>query len=194
MKFDHPLPDSLAESVAFLTLQERTQLWHAAILMADSRGMVMHLSAMFGRQVDALKNRVFNAGERFGGAAWADLVQGAQDAVEDTLWRSYSLATFGLDAVPRVLRPRQPRNNALHRLATTASGIASGFVGLPGVVFDIPFTTATILRSIAEVARDSGEDLADEDTRRACLEVLTLGGPGHADEEAETGYGRPASA
>ena len=111
---------------------------------------------MFGRQVDGLKNRVFNAGEGFGGAVLLDLVQGAQDAVEDTLWRSYSLATFGLYAVPRVLRPRQPRNNALHRLATTAIGIASGFVGLPGVVFDIPFTcTATILRSIAEVARDS---------------------------------------
>jgi hypothetical protein len=188
MKFDHPLPDSLAESAAFLTLQERSQLWHAAILMADSRGMVMHLSAMFGRQVDALKNRMFNAGERFGGAAWADLVQSAEEAVEDTLWRSYSLATFGLDAVPRVLRPRQPRNNPLHRLATTASGVASGFVGLPGVVFDIPFTTATILRSIAEVARDSGENLADEDTKRACLEVLTLGGPGREDEEAETGY------
>ncbi|HVE22132.1 MAG TPA: EcsC family protein [Acidocella sp.] len=188
MKFDHPLPDSLAESVAFLTLQERTQLWHAAILLADSRGMVMHLAATFGRQVDALKNRMFNAGERFGGAVWSDLVQGAQDAVEDTLWRSYSLATFGLDAVPQMLRPRQPRNNALHRLATTASGVASGFVGLPGVVFDIPFTTATILRSIAEVARDSGENLADEDTKRACLEVLTLGGPGREDEEAETGY------
>ena len=88
----------------------------------------------------------------------------------------------------KLLRPRQPRNNALHRLATTASGVASGFVGLPGVVFDIPFTTATILRSIAEVARDSGENLSDEETRRACLQVLALGGPGRVDDEAEIGY------
>jgi hypothetical protein len=188
MKFNHPMPDSLAESAAFLTLQERTQLWHAAILMADSRGTVMRLTAMFGRQVDAITNRVFNAGERIGGAAWADLVQNARDAVEDTLWRSYALATFGLDAVPQMLRPRQPRNNALHRLATTASGVASGFVGLPGVVFDIPFTTGTILRSIAEVARDSGEDLSSEDTKRACLEVLALGGPSQVDDESEIGY------
>jgi EcsC protein family len=188
MKFNHPFPDSLAESAAFLTLQERTQLWHAAILMADSRGAVMRLTALFGRQVEAVKNRLFDAGERLGGAAWADLVQNAQDAVEDTLWRSYDLATFGLDAAPLLLRPRQPRNNALHRLATTASGVASGFVGLPGVVFDIPFTTATILRSIAEVARDSGEDLANEETKRSCLEVLALGGPSHADDETEIGY------
>ena len=127
-------------------------------------------------------------GERLGGAVWVELVQSAQEAVEDTLWRSYSLATFGLDAVPQMLRPRQPRNNAVHRLATMASGVASGFVGLPGVVFDIPFTTATILRSIAEVARDNGEDLAAEETRRACLEVLALGGPSRADDETETGY------
>jgi hypothetical protein len=188
MKFDHPLPESLAESAAFLTLQEQTQLWRAAMLMADSRGAVMRLTSLFGRQVDAIKNRVFDAGERLGGAAWADFAQNAREAVEDTLWRSYSLATFGLDAAPQMLRPRQPRSNALHRFATTASGMASGFVGLPGVVFDIPFTTATIMRSIAEVARDSGEDLADEDTRRACLEVLALGGPSRADDEAETGY------
>ena len=77
---------------------------------------------------------------------------------------------------------------AWHRLATTASGVASGFVGLPGVVFDIPFTTATILRSIAQVARDAGEDIEAEDTKRACLEVLTFGGPGAGDDEAEIGY------
>ena len=69
--------------------------------MADSRGALLRLTALFGRQVDAIKNRVFEAGERIGGAVWADLVQSAQDAVEDTLWRSYSLATFGLDATPQ---------------------------------------------------------------------------------------------
>jgi hypothetical protein len=188
MKYFSPLPDDLAESAAFLTLQERNQLWHAAILMADSRGAVIRLTALFGRRVEAFKNRVFQTGERLGGAAWSELVQSAQDAVEDTLWRSYSLATFGLEAVPQMLRPRQPRNNAVHRLATMASGVASGFVGLPGVVFDIPFTTTTILRSIGEVARDSGEDLAAEETRRACLEVLAFGGPGGVDDDTEIGY------
>ena len=117
-------------------------------------------------------------GERIGGSAWTGLVQRARDMVEDTLWSSYNYATFGLDAVPEFARPSQPRNNRLHRLATAASGAASGFVGFPGVMFDIPFTTMTILRSIAEVARDSGEDLAAEETRRACLEVLAFGGPG----------------
>jgi hypothetical protein len=54
--------------------------------------------------------------------------------------------------------------------------------------FDIPFTTTTILRSIAEVARDLGEDLSAEDTKRACLEVLAFGGPSSVDDSTETGY------
>ncbi len=56
------------------------------------------------------------------------------------------------------------------------------------MLFDIPFTTTTILRSIAEIARDSGEDLTTEDTKRACLEVLAFGGPSAADDETEIGY------
>jgi hypothetical protein len=45
-----------------------------------------------------------------------------------------------------------------------------------------------ILRSIAEVARDFDEDLASEDTKRACLQVLAFGGFGEAEENTETGY------
>lgn len=188
MKTPPPIPQHLAESAAFLTPHEQGQLWRAAILMADSRGFLLRLTAVFGRRIDALRNSLSQTGERLGGAAWTGLVQRAQDAVEDTLWSSYNYATFGLEALPEFARPKQPRNNRFHRLATAASGAASGFIGLPGVLFDIPFTTMTLLRSIAQVARDSGEDLAAEDTRRACLEVLAFGGPNNADDETEIGY------
>ncbi len=56
------------------------------------------------------------------------------------------------------------------------------------MLFDIPFTTTTILRTIAEVARDSGEDIESEGTKRACLEVLAFGGPSDNDDETEIGY------
>lgn len=183
-----PIPDDIVQSAGFLTPQEQEQLWGAAIIMADSRGFLLRLSALFGRRIDNLRNSLSQTGERFGGAAWTGLVQRARDMVEDTLWSSYNYATFGLEAVPEFVRPKQPRANRLHRLATAVSGAASGFAGLPGVVFDIPFTTMTILRSIAEVARNSGEDLAAEDTRRACLEVLAFGGPGGTDDDTEIGY------
>jgi hypothetical protein len=188
MRTDQAIPETFTTSASFLTAQEQSDLWQAAILMADSRGLLMRLTALFGRRIEALRSRIAKTGDRFGGPAWAELTQRAQDAVEDTLWNSYEFATAGLTAVPRIARPKQPRRNGAHKLATAASGIASGFVGLPGVLFDIPFTTTTILRSIAEVARDSGEDIAAEDTKRACLEVLAFGGPSDDDDETEIGY------
>ena len=188
MKTYQPMPDTLAECSAFLTPHEQQRLWQAAILMADSRGLLMRLTAMFGRRIESARARVTKTGQRIGGPAWTDLVRRTQNAVEDTLWSSYDYATAGLAVAPRIARPKAPRGNGAHRLAAAASGVASGFVGLPGVLFDIPFTTATILRSIGEVARDNGEDLADEGTKRACLEVLAYGSPNSADDDTEIGY------
>ncbi len=188
MKFYQPVPQDIAEASSFLTAHEQQDLWQHAILMADSRGLMMRLTGMFGRRIESIRGRISKTGDRLGGQAWADLTKRAQDAVEDTLWNSYNLATFGLEATPRVLRPKRPNGNSMHRLAATASGVASGFVGLPGVLFDIPFTTTTILRSIAEVARDAGEDVSSEETKRICLEILAFGGPSSADDETEIGY------
>lgn len=184
MKPPVPIPEHIAQSASFLTPEDQGQLWQAAIIMADSRGFLPRLISMFGRRVDTLRTTLAQTGERIGGPAWAGFVERAQTLVEDTLWSSYDYATFGLS----LSRPKPPRDNRLHRLAATASGAASGFAGLPGAAFDIPFTTMTILRSIAEVARDSGEELAAEETRRACLEVLAFGGPGGTDDETELGY------
>jgi hypothetical protein len=188
MKNIRPMPEALAEFASLLTPHEQEQLWRAAIVMADSRGAVMRLTALFGRRIESLRERMMKTGQRFGGAAWGELTARVQDAVEDTLWSSYDLATFGLMAMPRVARSREARNNGAHRMLTAASGVASGFIGLPGVLFDIPLTTTTILRSIAEIARDNGEDVDAEETKRACLEVLAFGGPSSVDDETEIGY------
>jgi hypothetical protein len=184
MKHLPSLPEHMTGCAPFLNQAERLKLWHAAVLMADSRNMVMRLTAAFGRRIEDLRQRLSGAGERFGGQAWNELTERAQQLVEDTLWSSFSLASFGLGAPSQ----NAVQNNPAHLAATTASGVASGFIGLPGILFDIPFTTTTILRSIAEIARDAGEDLAAEDTRRACLEVLSFGGPSPADDETEIGY------
>lgn len=188
MKAVPPIPTEIVAAAGFLTPIEQNDLWQAAMIMADSRGLLMRLTALFGRRIEAIRGRVIRTGSRLGGQQWSDMVQRVQDAIEDSLWSSYHLATAGLAETPRILRPRKPRGNRLHKFATAASGVASGFIGLPGVAFDIPFTTATILRSIAEVARDFGEDINSEETKRICLEVLAFGGPGEADDETEIGY------
>jgi hypothetical protein len=188
MKLHTPPPEIGIETSSFLTEHEREMMWQAAITMADSRGLLMRVTAMFGQRIEAIRSRISKAGDRFGGEAYTALTRRVQDAVEDVLWNSYEFASAGLDVVPRIVRPKRVGGNRAHKMAAAMSGVASGFVGLPGVLFDIPFTTTTILRSIAEVARDAGEDLRSEDTKRACLEVLAFGGPSSVDDATETGY------
>jgi hypothetical protein len=188
MKIMPPMPEGLESKTAFLTDYERSEMWRVAVLMADSRGFLVRLTSLFGRRIEGLRARVAKLGDKFGGQSFEAFSARARDAVEDVLWNSYDLAAFGLMAVPRVIRPKRSRGNAAHKWTAAASGVASGFVGLPGVIFDVPFTTTLILRSIAEVARDCGEDLSVEETRRACLEVLAFGGPSAADDQTETGY------
>ena len=68
------------------------------------------------------------------------------------------------------------------------SGFMGGLFGLPGLVIELPVTTTLMLRSIAEIARDHGEDANTDETRAACLEVFALGGRTEIDDAADTGY------
>jgi hypothetical protein len=148
IKLVRPMPEAIAETASFLTPVEQARLWEAAVTLADSRGAVMRVTALFGRRIESWRAKLTHTGDRFGGPAWTNLTRRTRDAVEDTLWSGYDMATAGLMATPRLVRPSRPRGNPMHKIAATASGLASGFVGLPGVMFDIPFTTTTILRAI----------------------------------------------
>ncbi|GEB37227.1 hypothetical protein GLI01_12620 [Gluconacetobacter liquefaciens] len=74
--------------------------------------------------------------------------------------------------------------------AVTVSGAVGGFAGLAGLLPDITFTTMAIMREIARIAREEGEDLSSQDARRACLEVFALRAfpVGASDDESELGY------
>lgn len=59
---------------------------------------------------------------------------------------------------------------------------------MAALAVELPVSTTILLRSIAEIARSEGEDLANPEARLACVEVFALGG--HEDDEAgvESGY------
>jgi hypothetical protein len=78
--------------------------------------------------------------------------------------------------------------NRMHAGVCIGAGAIGGFFGLPGLLIELPFTTAIMLRSIADIARAHGESLAEAETRLACIEVFALGGPSTEDDAAETGY------
>jgi hypothetical protein len=68
------------------------------------------------------------------------------------------------------------------------SGAIGGFLGLPGLIVELPVSTTLMLRSIADIARSEGEDLSSVDARLACVTVFALGGRSKGDNASETAY------
>jgi hypothetical protein len=76
-----------------------------------------------------------------------------------------------------------------HSALASASGAVGGAFGLAALAIELPVSTTIMLRAIAAIARDEGENLADPRTGLACLEVFALGRPAAADAVAgERGY------
>lgn len=69
----------------------------------------------------------------------------------------------------------EPPANFAHMLMTGVTGSIGGFIGILALPFELPLTTSLMLRSIAEIARAEGEDLADLEARMACIEVFAMG-------------------
>ena len=177
------LPDFSGNACDGHSPEDRDKLWDAAQRLVHARGMAIGVTAWLSQHIMGVAGGLETVGQRMFGKVWDGLESKAQEAVEEVLWKVHDLATIGIG-------PREGRDSWgwLNRLYASASGAASGFVGLPGLLFDIPVTTTLMLRSIAEIARDHGEDVNSEDGKRACLEVLAQGGPKTEGEDAELGY------
>jgi hypothetical protein len=90
---------------------------------------------------------------------------------EIVLERAYAVAITGLAPTSAVPAWQSTRGSLP---AVALSGLAGGFAGLPGFFPDAAFTTLVILRDIARIAREHGEDLSTEEARAACVQVLSL--------------------
>ncbi len=75
-----------------------------------------------------------------------------------------------------------------HKLAAAFSGALGGAFGLAALPVELPISTTILLRSIAEIAREEGEDLNAPNAALACVEVLALGGRQDEDAAFESGY------
>lgn len=77
--------------------------------------------------------------------------------------------------------------NRWHQAAAAAAGALGGAFGLAATAVELPVSTTILLRSIAEIAREHGEDLANPEAALACLEVFALGGE-RSEAGLESGY------
>jgi hypothetical protein len=76
----------------------------------------------------------------------------------------------------------------LHTSLAGASGAIGGAFGLAALAIELPISTTIMLRAIAAIAQQEGEDLEDPRTGLACLEVFALGGPATGEPGAEVDY------
>jgi hypothetical protein len=79
-------------------------------------------------------------------------------------------------------------SNLLHKFAVATTGAAGGAFGFFALPVELPVTTTLMFRSICDVARSEGEDLASADTQLQCLTVFGMGGRSASDDEADFGY------
>ncbi|HKT95429.1 MAG TPA: EcsC family protein [Paraburkholderia sp.] len=79
-------------------------------------------------------------------------------------------------------------SNLLHKFAVATTGAAGGAFGLFALPVELPVTTTLMFRSICDIARSEGEDLASADTQLQCLTVFGMGGRSAADDDADFGY------
>lgn len=143
-----------------------------AVFLLENPGFAARLSDLVGTPIEALIDRLPT-----GAAAKVD------GAVEQALRASLKVAMTGLDT-----KNRRPPRTRLHTLAAAMSGAAGGALGLTTLAVELPVTTTIILRSVADIARSTGEDLDTVGARLACLQVFAFGGRGASDDAAESGY------
>ncbi|CAO4147512.1 EcsC family protein [Methylorubrum extorquens] len=76
-----------------------------------------------------------------------------------------------------------------HKALAAVTGAVGGVLGLATLAVELPVSTTLMLRSIAEIAREEGEDLSDPESALACVQVFALGGRAGAETTvADSGY------
>jgi hypothetical protein len=76
----------------------------------------------------------------------------------------------------------------LHKFSVALTGSVGGLFGVAGLALELPITTTIMLRSIASIARDFGEDLSTPEGELHCLTVFCLGGPAAKDDALDSAY------
>jgi hypothetical protein len=169
--------DDTMTALSAIDLDENARRDLAAALerLEQGRGLIVRLADLVGGAVGiagrfGLKQMGIKRGvqSKFAGIA------------QQALTRAYDVAVLGLEREP-------PERAAVTRMAVIASGAASGFAGMAGFIPDATFTTLAIMREIARIAAEQGEDLTSVDARRACLEVFAFRSAADSDE-SELGY------
>ena len=157
--------------IDILPLPDRRELELAKSLL-ENQSLGMRLANLAGAPIE--KGFALLPG------GWNDVVnRAARTALMKAL--SLAIATLGQS-------DRRRAKERFHKILVGASGTLGGAFGLAALPVELPISTGIMLRSIADIARSEGHDLADIQTKLDCLEVFAFGGNPSTKAPAESSY------
>jgi len=145
----------------------------SAVAILEGVSLPARLASVVGSSVEALKR---------------NLPAPAQRLLDGAIRRALRTA---LDTALRTKPGQNPTpvpESWMHRGALAATGAAGGALGLPGTLLELPVSTTLLLRQVAAIAAEQGEDLSGPAAQAECLKVFALGGRDPGDDNAESGY------
>ncbi|MDB5641393.1 MAG: Peptidase [Hyphomicrobiales bacterium] len=170
MSLTFPSPDALPNAPLAWTPEDRAAL-ETAVRQLERTTFAARLTGLLGRQLES---------------AGAFIPQRVRQIAAKATARALSSA---MHAALRSLKPgATPASPRLHRALATATGAAGGAFGLASLPVELPLSTVILLRSIADIARQNGEDLSQPEAALACMEVFALGSRSPDDSYMDSSY------
>ncbi len=146
--------------------REETEDLGQAVACLEAASFAQRLTDAIGRPLGIVSRTVPKSARRA-------IARASETALRGAL--RLALRTIDLNASAKA-------SNRSHKIAAAASGALGGAFGVAALLVELPISTTILLRSIAEIAREEGEDLNAPNAAFACVEVFALGGK--EDEEA----------
>jgi len=140
--------------------------------LLERPGLTARIAEVMGRPIER--------GFEFLPEDWREKVT---QATKTALMKGLNLAVGTLGGTKK-----KRSQDGLHKILVAASGAGSGALGLMALPLELPVSTCLILRSIADIARSQGHNVAEPETRLSCMEVLALGAKDAGDDAVESGY------
>ncbi len=144
-----------------------------AVTQLEGLSLAARLGAVVGQPIEALKAR---------------LPGPVQGMIDGAVRKALSTAMGAALRSGPAINPTPIPSAWLHRGLAAASGAAGGALGLPGTLMELPVSTTLLLRQVAAVAAEHGEDLSNPEIAAECLKVFALGGRDPRDDTSESSY------
>jgi hypothetical protein len=161
----------ISPPLAGMSTEDRADLARAVDLL-EHTSLAARLTNLIGHQIDLAGHMIPERARAL-----------ASRATTHALRAALHVAMRGVAA------RRGPASTMRHKAMAAAAGAAGGAFGLAALPVELPTSTVLMLRAIADIAREHGEDVASAETRLACLGVFALGGRTQgADEHSNSSY------